>query len=101
MEQPTTFFVIVPRHPSTDGAGVRTPTAVGPDAGLHTPGLRPSDDQRVDLLRSVFILWPMFALRLATGGAAERAGSPATGRKLDLNRPGGGIRMRGLWIHDK
>lgn len=54
------------------GAGVRTPTGVGSDAGLDTRGLRPSDDQGVDLLRSVFIFWPIFALWLATGAAAGR-----------------------------
>src|SRR5262245_66468314 len=67
-----------------DGAGVRTPTGVGPDAGLDTWGLRPSDDQGVDLLRSVFILWPMFALWLATGAAAGRAGLPKIDREAEL-----------------
>jgi hypothetical protein len=35
-----------------------------------------------DLLRSVFILWPMFALWLATGTAADQAGWQATGASL-------------------
>jgi|EndMetStandDraft_3_1072993.scaffolds.fasta_scaffold140397_1 hypothetical protein len=54
------------------GAGVWTPTGVGPDAGLDTRGLRPSDDQGVDLLRSVFIFWPIFARWLATGASLTR-----------------------------
>jgi hypothetical protein len=44
--------------------------------------VRPSDDQRVDLPRSVFILWPMFALWLATGAAAEKPAHKATGASL-------------------